>query len=114
MVVCIYLRIMPLSFAMPLSIEPYSDQFPRLPQSGRHILAQFDMDTIVVYQAFSPDTAHWAVEHGHFGDGFSFNRMSWIKPSFLWMMYRSGWATKSGQEAVLAIWIKRAGFDAIN
>ena len=39
--------------------------------------------------------------------------MSWIKPNFLWMMYRCGWATKEGQEAVLAIWLARAAFDAI-
>ena len=37
--------------------------------------------------------------------------MTWIKPSFLWMMYRCGWATKPGQERVLAIRITRAGFE---
>ena len=37
--------------------------------------------------------------------------MTWIKPSFLWMMHRSGWATKPGQERVLAIEITRAGFE---
>jgi hypothetical protein len=39
--------------------------------------------------------------------------MSWIKPSFLWMMYRSGWGTKPGQEVILAIWLKRTAFTAI-
>jgi hypothetical protein len=37
--------------------------------------------------------------------------MTWIKPSFLWMMYRCGWATKPGQETVLAIEITRDGFE---
>ena len=37
--------------------------------------------------------------------------MTWIKPSFLWMMYRSGWATKENQERILAIKIKREGFE---
>ncbi|MFE7675641.1 DUF4291 domain-containing protein [Streptomyces albidoflavus] len=37
--------------------------------------------------------------------------LTWIKPSFLWMMYRSGWSRKEGQERVLAIEISRAGFD---
>ncbi|MFI6700426.1 DUF4291 domain-containing protein [Streptomyces sp. NPDC050509] len=37
--------------------------------------------------------------------------MTWIKPSFLWMMYRSGWATKPDQERVLAIQITREGFE---
>lgn len=37
--------------------------------------------------------------------------MTWIKPSFLWMMYRCGWGTKEGQETVLAVDISRRGFD---
>lgn len=37
--------------------------------------------------------------------------MTWIKPSFLWMMYRLGWATKENQEHILAIKIKREGFE---
>ena len=37
--------------------------------------------------------------------------MTWIKPSFLWMMYRSGWATKENQERILAIDMKREAFD---
>lgn len=32
-------------------------------------------------------------------------------PLFLWMMYRCGWATKEGQETVLAVEISREGFD---
>jgi Domain of unknown function (DUF4291) len=38
-------------------------------------------------------------------------RMTWIKPSFNWMTYRSGYATKPGQEVVLGIDIAREGFD---
>ncbi len=37
--------------------------------------------------------------------------MTWIKPSFLWMMYRCGWGTKAGQETVLAVEITRGGFE---
>ena len=37
--------------------------------------------------------------------------MTWIKPSFLWMMYRSGWASRAGQERVVAVRISRAGFE---
>ena len=98
---------------MRLHVEPYASQSERLPQSGRHILAQFDDQSIVVYQAVRPAIGHWAVEHGRYGGEFSFARMSWIKTSFLWMMYRSGWATKPGQEVVLAVWLRRAGFEAI-
>jgi hypothetical protein len=37
--------------------------------------------------------------------------MTWIKPSFNWMMYRSGYATKPGQEVVLGIDVTREGFE---
>lgn len=37
--------------------------------------------------------------------------MTWIKPSFLWMMYRCGWGMKSDQEIVLAVEISRSGFE---
>jgi hypothetical protein len=39
--------------------------------------------------------------------------MTWIKPNFLWMMYRSGWGTKPGQEVTLAIRLSRVAFDQI-
>jgi hypothetical protein len=39
--------------------------------------------------------------------------MTWVKPSFLWMMERCGWATKPGQERVLAIAMHRAAFDEL-
>jgi hypothetical protein len=39
--------------------------------------------------------------------------MSWIKPNFLWMMYRCGWGSKGGQEVVLAVRLKRTAFDEI-
>jgi len=98
---------------MRLHLEPYVLQSQRLPRSGRHILAQFDEQAIVVYQAYRPAIGHWAAEHGRFGGEFDFRRMSWIKTSFLWMMYRSGWATKPGQEVILAVRLRRAGFEAI-
>lgn len=98
---------------MPLELEPYLDQLTRWPTEGQHILAQFDQSSIIVYQAFRPEIALYAVEHQRFGGPFSLERMSWIKPNFLWMMYRSGWARKLGQEHVLAVRLKREGFDAI-
>ena len=30
-------------------------------------------------------------------------RMTWIKPSFAWMLYRSGYGHKPGQERILRI-----------
>jgi hypothetical protein len=98
---------------MNLVTEPYAEQAQRWPASGRHVLAQYDADSVVVYQAYRPCIGRFAAEHGYFGGEFSFDRMSWIKPNFLWMMFRSGWGTKEGQEVVLAVRLRRAGFDAI-
>ena len=97
----------------PTPTEPYLDQAARWPNSGRHILAQFDDESVIVYQAYRPAIGHFAAKNGFFGGEFSLNRMSWIKPNFLWMMYRCGWASKEGQEVVLAVRLKRAAFDEI-
>ena len=93
--------------------QRYLDQVPDWPKSGQHILAQFDSDSICVYQAYRPSIARFAVEHQQFGGDFSFSRMSWIKPNFLWMMYRAGWATKEGQEHILAVRLRRTFFDEL-
>ena len=98
---------------MPLVLAPYLERLASWPATGRHVMAQYDDESVVVYQAYRPAIGRFAAEHGYFGGEFSLGRMSWIKPNFLWMMYRAGWATKEGQEVVLAIWLARAGFDAI-
>lgn len=77
----------------------------------REIRADFDRDTIVVYQAFSPTIGKPAVEAGRFVPPFSLGRMTWIKPSFLWMMERSNWGRKPNQECVLAVRITRKGWE---
>lgn len=82
------------------------------PASGRHILASYDDASIVVYQAYRPSIGRFAATHGFFGGDFSLSRMSWVKPNFLWMMYRSGWGTKEGQEMTLAVRVRRPAFDA--
>ncbi len=83
------------------------------PRSHQHIevRAVYTDDFVRVYQAFRDEIAEEAVRLGNFGPHFGLNRMTWIKPSFLWMMYRSGWAEKPGQENILAIDIKREAFD---
>ncbi|HEY9132002.1 MAG TPA: DUF4291 domain-containing protein [Dyella sp.] len=93
--------------------KKYLEQYRVWPDRGRHILAQFDADTICVYQAYRPSIAEYAVNHQRFGGDFSYNRMSWIKPTFLWMMHRSGWASKKGQEHILAITLPRSFFDEL-
>jgi hypothetical protein len=93
-----------------LRIEPYLAQQDRWPASGRFIMAQCDADSIVVYQAYRPEIGQFAARQGYFGGAFSFSRMSWIKTSFLWMMFRSDWGMKPGQEVILAIRLKRSAF----
>ncbi|MFJ3902901.1 DUF4291 domain-containing protein [Streptomyces sp. NPDC090025] len=67
--------------------------------------------TLTVYQAYAPAIALPAARDGRFPAAWKRDRMTWIKPSFLWMMYRCGWATKEGQERVLAVEISREGFE---
>jgi hypothetical protein len=98
---------------MNLITEPYTTQVARWPRSGRHIMAQFDPESVVVYQAYNQAIGHFAARHGYFGGGFSLGRMSWVKPNFLWMMYRSGWGTKENQEVTLAVRLRRDAFDEI-
>lgn len=97
-----------------MKIEKYNYQQSLLPSQGKHIIAQSDDETITVYQAYNNAIANFAVANQKFGgNNYSFNRMTWIKPNFMWMMYRSGWATKENQERILAIKIKHAGFNKI-
>ena len=79
----------------------------------RKINALYDDNTIRVYQAYRNEIADEALELGTFGNHFKRTRMTWIKPSFLWMMYRAGWAEKEGQERILAIDITKEGFFTI-
>jgi hypothetical protein len=78
----------------------------------QQIRAVYDERVLRVYQAYRNDIADTALAHGRFvTPPFSMTRMTWIKPSFLWMMYRSGWGTKDkDQERILAIDISREGF----
>ena len=99
---------------MTLQTELYETQVRSWPAEGKHILASHDASSIIVYQAYRPSIGRFAIEHGHLGGpDFSFARMSWIKPNFLWMMYRSGWGTKEDQEVTLALRLRREFFDHI-
>ncbi|MFF3467956.1 DUF4291 domain-containing protein [Streptomyces sp. NPDC002619] len=67
--------------------------------------------TVTVYQAYAPVIGLPAAREGRLPAVWQRDRMTWIKPSFLWMMYRCGWGTKEGQETVLAVEISREGFE---
>lgn len=97
-----------------LIFESHDEHEKHLPAVGKFIIAQYNNESIIVYQAFRDSIAEYAVKNQCFGgDDYDFNRTTWLKPSFLWMMYYSGWAKKQNQENVLAIKMTRKGFDEI-
>ena len=79
----------------------------------KQVFAQYDSRCIRVYQAYKPAIAEEAVCLQRFGKAFNVNRMTWIKPSFLWMMYRSNWGTKKDQACILAIDVYRETFERL-
>ena len=79
----------------------------------KEVFAQYDNQCIRVYQAYHPMIAQEAVQLQTFGEHFNINRMTWIKPSFLWMMYRSNWGTKKNQECILALDIYQTMFQEL-
>lgn len=94
-----------------LTTERYTDSVKRLPSAGQQIIGYQESEMIIVYQAYRKSIAEFAVANQRFGGpDFSYNRMSWIKPNFLWMMFRCGWAEKEGQEYVLAIKLRKTFF----
>lgn len=76
------------------------------------IRADFDRETLVVYQAFRKEIGLPAIEAQKFVTPFSFTRMTWIKPSYLWLMDRSNWGQKSDQAMILAIRIRRQAWES--
>jgi len=65
---------------------------------------EYDDEGVYVYQAYCDSIANYAIENQKFGGSlFDTKRMTWIKPSFAWVLYRSGYATKHNQERVLKI-----------
>jgi hypothetical protein len=79
----------------------------------KRVLAAFDSRGVFVYQAFHTEIVTAAAAKGTFGRGFSLDRMTWIKPSFGWMLHRSGYAGKHRQEAIARIHLSHEGFLAI-
>lgn len=80
-------------------------------RNEKNIYAVYNDETIRVYQAYSSAIAEPAVTAQRFVAPFKMERMTWIKPSFLWMMYRAGYGHKDhGQKHILAIDITHEGF----
>lgn len=78
----------------------------------RQIRALYDSETITVYQAYNRTIASAAVADQKLNSSPKFrDRMTWIKPSWAWMLYRAGYSYKDpGQERILALKMKHADF----
>lgn len=99
-----------MSIMKEFKLKNYKEQLQDWPEKGHHIMAQYDDEKIIVYQSYRKEIGEFAIKNQYFGGAFSLERMTWIKPNFLWMMYRNGWGTKEGQEYVLAIHLKLEAF----
>lgn len=99
---------------MNIELLKLNDYLTQIPEKGQVILAQQKAEQILVYQAFNHKIADFAVKNQYFGGNhYRYSRMSWIKPNFLWMMFRCGWASKPNQERVLGIWMNKTDFETI-
>ena len=101
-----------------LQLSAYSEQTKLWPTVGNHFLAHRPSEGIItLYQAYKPEIARPAVQEQRLNASseFKLGRMTWAKPSFLWMMYRSGWASKRDQQCILAINVRASWlFDALS
>lgn len=74
------------------------------------IYANYDEAGVYMYQAFKPATVKIAAELGTFGKGFGFDRLTWIKPSFAWLLRRSKYGTKNRMKGIAKIKIAHSAF----
>jgi hypothetical protein len=82
----------------------------------RQIRALHDTHHITVYQAYNTAIATAAVTHQCLSASpqFSPSRMTWIKPSWAWMLYRSGYSYKDPRQArILALQMRLDDFFAL-
>ncbi|RVD85546.1 uncharacterized protein DFL_003866 [Arthrobotrys flagrans] len=99
-----------------MAASPPVDQGTREPLVPYHqIRALYDEESITVYQAYNKKIADAAVQNQTLAvPGWSCERMTWIKPSWSWMMYRSGFSHKDqNQSRILAIRMSHASFESI-
>jgi hypothetical protein len=86
----------------------------------RQIRAIHNDESVIVYQAYNHRIGEAAAEANSFRRPlelglWSPTRMTWIKPSAVWMAYRCGWTTMKdkNQECVLALRLSRGGFESL-
>lgn len=80
----------------------------------RQIRASHNAQTITIYQAYPGNIAIPAVREQRLSASphFSSTRMTWIKLSWCWMMYRSGYSLKDANQAhILALSMTHENFE---
>lgn len=101
---------------MPCSSVSSSEKNCAQVQNGlpftKEIRAVYTESTVRVYQAYNKVIADACVGAQKFVSPWRVERMTWIKPSAVWMGYRCGWTHKdANQSCVLAIDLHRSGFE---
>ncbi|KAF0974264.1 hypothetical protein FDP41_006874 [Naegleria fowleri] len=89
---------------------------PTFIQKEQEHMESHKMDEcIVFYQAYNSTIANYAVQNQRFEgcSAFDMKRMTWIKPNYLWMMYRSEFAKAWNQTNILALYIQREYFEKV-
>ncbi|KAM0279425.1 hypothetical protein ACHAQH_004585 [Verticillium albo-atrum] len=79
----------------------------------RQIRANYSETTITLYQAYSAAIADPAVAAQKLtaAPDFKPTRMTWVKPSWAWMLYRAGYSYKDArQERILALKMRHGDF----
>jgi hypothetical protein len=97
-------------------IPPLDQQQQQLPPAYREIRASYDSHFITVYQAYNSAIASTAVSTQNLSASplYKPRRATWIKPSWCWMMYRSGYSYKdSNQSRILALKMTHENFQKL-
>ena len=93
-----------------------SSRHTKNPIQHRQIRALYDETTVTVYQAYNSAIADAAVGAQRLDASPLFKpaRMTWIKPSWNWMMYRAGYSFKdANQTNILALRLRRGFFEKL-
>lgn len=105
---------------VPRNLNPTGTTMPE-PPKYREIRAVYNEETIRVYQAYNQEIADAAVQANSFRGPLEAGiwkdtRMTWIKPSKVWMAYRCGWTLlkkDKNQARVLALDVSRPRFEEL-
>ncbi len=99
---------------MNLPLRPWSEVERTVPHVGRPLLACFDEATVTVFAAHRPEIGAWAIDHGTLGGpAWRGDRIARFRLSLPRVMSRSERGERAGKEVLLAIALRRDGFDAV-